>query len=176
MSELDYKADLRIDQSALDIEFLEQADLYMKYSEQLSLARSVSDRAKQNLDVVEAEIAQKIRENPTEYTVGKVSKKPTEAAIKEIIITSPPYTTAHEKYLKARYTVDILSGAVRAMDHRKVALENLVRLLATQYFASPSEPRDLGLEVEKRAKRKRTNEKVRNMSQRGRSMREEEKD
>lgn len=46
------------------------------------------------------------------------------------------------EFKEARYNEDLLEGAVKSMQQRKNALENLVNLNNTNYFASPKEPRD----------------------------------
>jgi hypothetical protein len=49
-----------------------------------------------------------------------------------------------------KYEAEVLQGAVNAVDHRKDALENLVRLHGLQYFAGPKVPRNLSEEREYR--------------------------
>ncbi len=44
MTEFNYEDDLRIDPHALDIEWIEQPNLYMRYAEKLAHAERVSKR------------------------------------------------------------------------------------------------------------------------------------
>lgn len=143
---MNYDSDIRIDESALDVEWLEQPTLMMKYARHAADCRMNLDLVKERVDFVKAELDKHIRENPKEYKMEKL----TESAIQNIIITQKRYMDAEEQLIHARYELDIANAAVRAMDARKDALENLVRLHGQQYFAGPRIPRDLKLETEKR--------------------------
>ena len=63
-----------------------------------------------------------------------------EKSIEAAVTTAPDYQMANQEYIERKYEHDIATGVVRAFDHRKAALENLVRLHANQYFAGPSVP------------------------------------
>lgn len=147
--EFNYEDDLRIDPNALDVEWLEQPMLFMRYAEELAYARRSMDRKKEKLDVVRAEVDNMVRKNPNEFF--EPDTKVTNSAIDAIVVTDELYKEANDELIEARLEVDLLTGAVRAMDQRKNALENLVRLLGQSYFAAPKEPRDLGVEMNKRA-------------------------
>jgi len=146
---MNYEQDIRIDETALDVEWLEQPRLMMKYARHAADCRMNLDLAKERVDFVKAELDKHIRENPKYYKMEKV----TESAIQNIIITQEKYMDAEEKLIHARYDLDIANAAVRALDARKEALENLVRLYGLQYFAGPRVLRDLRTEVENREKR-----------------------
>ena len=135
--EYDYEEDLAVNVNALDIEWLDQPRLFMKWSKLSAEARKKADDAKSNLDVVRAEQDDQIR---TSYG-GE--KKPTEAAITNMVIMSSAFRKATRKYHKARFNVVVLDGAVKSFEQRKTSLENLVRLQGQQYFAGPSAPREL---------------------------------
>jgi len=146
---MDYEQDLTIDDSALDIEWLEQPRLMMKYIRYASQTSRDLDKAKENLDIVKAEMDLKIRSNPEKYGLEKI----TEAAIQNTILTSKQYQEVNQTMLDARYEAEMAKGAVRAMEQRKDALENLVRLHGQQYFAGPKVPRDLTWERQERQKK-----------------------
>ena len=150
--EFDYATEIKIDPNALDVEWLEQPQLFMKYAEAAVNARTVMDRAKENLDVCRAELDLEVR--------SKFEKKPTESQIANTIITEDRYKEENMKYIEAKHEYDILSAAVRAFDQKKSALENLVRLQGQQYFAGPQEPRDLGMEWDSRVKQKAARDKI----------------
>ncbi len=164
--ELDYEADRSIDHNALDIEWVEQANHYGRYAEQLAHAKLAADSAKENLDIVDTDIIAEIRKDPEKH--GLDPKKVTETAMKGLAKLDKRHTEAFEKELKAKHDVDVLAGAVKAFDHKKAALENLVKLMAAQYFASPSEPRDLDEEVVRKMKQERRNKDIRKVSTRTR--------
>ena len=135
----DYSNDVRIDTEQLDLEWVKQPQLYHKYLEEAIFARDARDRAKQRRDVVAAEVGKDIRANPSKYGLDKA----TETAITTLIPTAPAYKEAIETYSQACLEADLVQAAVSAIEMRKSALENLVRLHATSYFAGPTEPRDL---------------------------------
>ena len=136
---MNYEEDIRIDESALDVEWLNQPGLFMKYSRHLAETRKILDETKQKLDVTRAEVDKAIRKNPEACGIIKV----TEGSIQSAIITNSDYTEAYQEYLNSKYETDMAQGAVNAFNQRKDALENLVRLNGQQYFAGPRVPRDL---------------------------------
>ena len=146
---MNYEQDIQIDESSLDVEWLGQATLMMKYTKNSAMAFSDLDQTKEALDIVRAGIDLKIRNHPEEFGLEKT----TEAAIQNTILLDKKYQEVNKVYLDARYEFEMAKGAVRAFEQRKDALENLVRLHGQQYFAGPKVPRDLAWEVEERQKR-----------------------
>jgi hypothetical protein len=145
---MNYENDIRIDESSLDVEWLDQASLMMRYARHSAEARKLMDEAKQDMDVIRAEIDKEIRENPEHFGIDKV----TEGSIQSTILTEKRYKIKVQAYLDAKYEADMAQGAVRAFDARKDALENLVRLNGQQYFAGPKIPRDLSWERQEKQK------------------------
>lgn len=146
--DFDYQSELRIDCDNLDVEFLLQSQLFMKYAEACADARFVMDKAKEVLDIVKAEIDADIRSNPGKYDIG--DKKITETFVSGLVLRQERYHETAMRYIEARHEYEILSAAVEAFQQRKSALENLVRLHGQSYFAGPSEPRNLPMEYVKR--------------------------
>lgn len=157
---LNYEQDTRIDPDALDVEWLRQADLMFKYAKHAADCKKEVDDAKERLDVEKARIELNIRTDPESFGLPKV----TEAGIQSAVLLTKEYKAAVQAYNEAKYEYEISVAAVRAMDQRKTALENLVKLLGVSYFAGPKAPRDLQNEYfEKdleRAGRKEVNSKV----------------
>jgi hypothetical protein len=143
--ESQFEEDLYIDPTALDVEWLNQPNTFLKYTEKLAWASRELDRHKQRLDVIQARVDTEVRGKYTD-------KKPTETAIHNEVIQNELVLHEMEEILHQKYEVDLLTGAVRAFDQRKTALENLVRLQGQNYFAVPKEPRNLGAEYEKKLK------------------------
>ena len=139
---MDYAKDISINPDALDVEWLRQPELFLEVSQEAAAARKAMDAAKENVDVVKADIDKEIRAKPYE-------KKPTEAQIASEVLLHTAVGDAMAQYNKCRYEYDLLTAAVRAFDQRKAALENLVRLLGQEYFAGPAAPRNLGAEMAK---------------------------
>ena len=153
---MNYEKDIRIDESALDVEWLGQASLMLKYSRILAMSRKRADHAKINADVIKAELDKKIRAVPENYDLSKI----TEVAISNIILTSEEYKEAQTEIIEALYEVNMAQSAVRAIEQRKDALENLVKLYGQQYFAGPKIPRDISKEWEAREKQNQSNTQV----------------
>jgi len=153
---MNYERDIKIDELALDVEWLEQPRLMLKYSRHAVETRKTLDKAKLNLDVARARLDKKIRANPGEYGLAKV----VEAAVQNAILDAPEYLEAHEKYLNAKYEAEMARVVVQSIEQRKEALENLVRLHGLQYFAGPRVPRDLSKEVQQRHQQKQVDGRV----------------
>ncbi len=159
MLNLNYEEDIRIDETALDVEWLRQADLMYRYAKHQAETRKEMDEAKERLDVVRAKVEMEIRNNPEAYGLSKV----TEGAIQSTVILQPEYQQASQAYNDVKYENDVAIAAVRAIDQKKTALENLVKLLGASYFAGPVAPRDLSQEWKERireAERRETNKNV----------------
>lgn len=140
---MNFEEDVRIDESALDIEWLRQPELMGKYCRHAAHAKALMDKHKDRLDVVEAEIDRDIRENPESYGLSKL----TETLIKSTILQTEKRQLAAQAYIDHKYEYDMAQAAVRAIDQKKSALENLVKLHGMSYFAGPAVPRDLSAEV-----------------------------
>lgn len=153
---MNYEQDVRIDPDALDLEWLEQSALMMKYTKHAAVTRDLMDKAKEKLDFVKAELDLDIRNNPSAYNLPKI----TEGAIASAISLNEKYQKAVEDYNEARFENEVAQGAVRSIDQKKTALENLVRLFQASYFAGPSVPRDLTEEYLKQENQKQANRGV----------------
>jgi len=144
--ELNYEQDVNIDETALDLEWKMQPMLMMKYCVHMAHVKKALDLAIEKLDVLKAKLDKEIRLNPEKYGLAKV----TETALENTILLQPEYEEANKEYIEAKYEYEIAQAAVRAMDQKKSALENLVKLLGMSYFAGPTTPRDLSKEWELR--------------------------
>jgi len=139
MDKLNYGADVCIDSDSLDVEWLDQPSLMLKYARHEADMLNEYDRAKENLETIKAELDQDIRSNQEKYGIDKITDKVVENTIPLI----DEYKEANRTFLKAKHEYNIAKAAVKAIDQRKDSLENLVRLHGQQYFAGPKVPRDL---------------------------------
>jgi len=153
---MNYEEDITIDPDGLDVEWLRQATLMMRYAQLSAKARRTLDLAKERLELVKAQLDSEIRTNPEKYGLTKV----TEGAVASTIITHDKYKDASDALIEAQFQVNITFGVVKAIDGKKEALENLVKLNGQQYFAGPKSPRDLSLEAQKAERQKDANAKV----------------
>lgn len=134
-----YEVDIRIDESQLDVEWLEQPGLTFKYSKMVANLESAMNASKEALDLVRAELDVSIRKKPAEYGLEKV----TEEALRNTILLQEDFQEAQQELQDATYEYKIARAALDAITVRKSALENLVRLHGSNYFAGPSIPHDL---------------------------------
>lgn len=155
-SEINYDQDVSIDQDALDIEWLDQPKLMMKYTKHEADCKRDLQKAKTDLDLIEADLDKEIRNDPDSFGLSKI----TETAISNAVKSHAKYKKAQKAVHKCQYKVDIAIAAVRSIYGKKEALENLVRLHAQQYFAGPRTPRNLTKEWEQKQKQIRSNKKI----------------
>ena len=132
---MDFEKDMQIDQGRLDEEWLNQPGLFMRYAKLAAQAKARLDRAKENVKIIRSECIKDAKER---------LEKPTAQLIEADYRTRTKYIRAKEEAIDAEYSYNILDSAVFALQQRKMALENLVRLLGQEYFAAPSEPKTVG--------------------------------
>jgi hypothetical protein len=135
-----WEQDILIDPDRLDAEWLRQPKLFSHYGQLHAKAKAAADRAKESLDLARAEVDAMIRKAPEKFGLGE---KLTEAACSATILRHPTYRAALDLFHSTREAEGIAFAAIRALDHKKDALENLVRLHASEYFAGPSVPHNL---------------------------------
>ncbi len=147
---MNYEKDTNIDPSQLDVEWLEQSRLTLMYTKHQAGTQRDEETAKEKLEFVSAKMDKKIRKNPEKFEIDKI----TESVIRNTILLSHEYEQANTEYIDIRFENNVAKGAVRAMDTKKVSLENLVKLNGQQYFAGPRSPRDISQEWEKHEQQK----------------------
>lgn len=141
---MNYDEDLTIDPNALDIEWLKQPRLYMRYAEQLANAKDRAARQSDRLDIVKAE-ADATHRARLISSGDKITVDMVRAAVQQ----DPIVKKETDLLLTAEHEVGILAAAVKAFDQRKDALESMVRLHGQMYFAGPKVPRELSSEAGK---------------------------
>jgi len=158
LEEDELDADTTLHPNELDIAWLEQSRITKKYGKLVAYLEALKEYRDERMKVVWAEMDKKIRNNPAAFGISKL----TEGALAAAIRTAPEYKKAHQAYLDALYEYKMCrEGAVKAVDHRKTALENLVKLHGQQYFAGPNVPRDLDSEWQAKRRDESANRKVR---------------
>jgi len=146
---ISYEHDIAIDETILDVEFLEQPRLFLKYAQHAERSRRDLDWAKERLDIKHAELDRDIRSDPAHFGIAKI----TEGAVQGAITINSDYQKLSSDYINAKYEAGMAAAAVRAFDQRKTSLENLVRLHGQQYFSGPRVPHDLTEERQRRQDR-----------------------
>lgn len=127
---------LEIDEHNLEKEWAEHSQIYYRFALELADAKTKLDEAKAQLDLVKAELDTQIRADPEKYNIERIS----EAAINNAILQQPIYKLEHKAYLKANEAVRVLEAMTRALEHRKRALQSMVELYLSNYYAEPRLP------------------------------------
>lgn len=127
-----------IDPHRLDDEWTSQPDKMKDAGDLLADANDRADRMKGKLEVTKAEVELRVRQK---WNLFGFDKQPTEAAVAATVLTTKAYRIALSRYNKARHRAGLLKSLVAAVEQRKSALENLVKLFLADYYSDPKAPR-----------------------------------
>lgn len=127
--------DLAINQHRLDKEWLEQPQLYMKYAMASAYFNKEAAKCADEVKVVQANLEADAAEDP-DACLGR-GVKPTIDRCKNYALMHPEMEQARHDYIQAKYKADMALSAVFAMNQRKDALEQLVRLQGMELNSSP---------------------------------------
>ena len=145
---LDYEKDTHIDATALDVEWLEQAELARKYGKHIAGLRRNVRRLEEKKKTIRSELILQVNNDP-QALIGKA--KPNANDIEAYYRTESVYKEAVEELNDAYEELEHGENAKNEIAFtRKKALENLVILHGQMYFAGPAVPRNLSKEIEKR--------------------------
>lgn len=136
---MSFKDDIQIDEHALMWECARQPMLFHQYAIMLADAQVERAKAKDELDLVKAQLDESIRADPGKYGLS-TDKKPTEAAIAAQVIQEEDYKTANDAYIEAEHEVNKMWAAKDALAQKKSMLESMVRLHLADWNADPSLP------------------------------------
>ena len=131
---LDYTKDIRINEHDLESEWIHQPSLMMSYNNLYAIAIFERDELKVKLEYTAAQLDSEIRRN---YGNFGFDSKPTEAAIKNTVISHKKYVNVMKKTLIAAKQANLMAGVRTSFEHRKKALENLVTLQVTGFYSEP---------------------------------------
>ena len=134
------KSILVIDPDRLDEECDKHADLYFDFSIALAEAKEELERVESNGNLVAADIDRDIRRTPEIYGMETIR----EAAVKAAILRHEKYKKAQSLIVTAKREVNILTAAVKALEHKKSMLGHRVSLFIAGYFARPKAVNDVG--------------------------------
>lgn len=153
---MNYKEDIKIDETMLDVECLDQPKIMLRWTEEQAELQREEELAKERLDLLKAELDKDIRSDPDKYEMDKV----TEGAINNTIILNPEVKAATQTYINARFENNVAKGVVKSMDQRKQMLEGLIRLHGQQYFAGPKVLNELSFKLKEKEESKKITRKV----------------
>lgn len=134
-----------IDSNRLDQEWLSQPRRYFQEAKALADARAEWERAKATRDVVAAEIDRDIRSDPTAFGLEKI----TEAVVERTTLLQSRHKSAIESVIDAKHKTDIRQAVVDALDQKKSALENAVKLQLANYYSEPKAPEEAKEKIKK---------------------------
>lgn len=129
-----YKEDVIVNINELDVELLRQASLFQYWGRQEAQALYEKDQVEETLSKCKARVELDIRKDPEKY--GYMNKL-TEGAVSCLLVGQQEVMDATEASLKSRYKARILGIAVKSFEHKKKALEKLVELYISGYWATP---------------------------------------
>lgn len=156
---MNYEQDAYIDETALDVEWLEQAELAIKYGKHWAMCKKKYTHAEEKIKLVRADLVKQANEDPDKHLGDGV--KPTAVNVESYYRSHPDHKKAKQEWIELGYELNVAEVARNEISYaRKSALENLVRLHAQQYFAGPSVPRKL--EQERQAVQRTRNKKMGN--------------
>lgn len=136
----DYYKDSTVDPNNFEEQCMEQGSIFMYYGEAHADAIELRDKGKQRVELVTAELDDAIR---TTWTKKYKDLKMTEAGIKSKILQDPLYKKTLYHLNKATHDVNVLASAMKAMEHKKKSLENLVSLKIGGFFSEPRIKKEL---------------------------------
>jgi hypothetical protein len=124
---------LKIDEYRLDEEWVGQPRMYFEWARKHAAAVLRLDKAKSNLELTKADVDASVRATPSAYGITKITEKGVEAAV----VATKDHQDAVNEVSQAKHDAAVVKAAVEALDQRKAALENLVRLHGQSYYANP---------------------------------------
>ena len=143
---MDYENDVKIDENALDIEWLDQTRLALSYGRFLVNLKKRLKAVETRKKVKRSELILEVNKNPNLVEKSRPNKEDIEAYYR----THPDYRIIEDEYNELLSDVEFAEIAKNEICFtRKMALENLVVLHGQQYFAGPRVPRNIGEEWQK---------------------------
>ncbi len=127
----DFQKDLSINKYKLDEECLSHSSRYAYYAEACAVAKTEVSRAKDRLDLTEAEQREAIR-----IRMEKDGIKPTIPMLDSATIRDEKVVKAKAELREAEEVYNRLQVAVNAMDARRSELDNLVKLYVAGYYST----------------------------------------
>ena len=124
------RAKLKIGRDSLDDNAIEQSEYYLEACEAHVLAVSQRDAAKENLAVVDARCAQRLR-----MEWNKNGEKFNETMVGDAVQCDPEHTKAFEHHAHMVKRAAILGGIKESFDQRQKMLRELSTLFVAGYFS-----------------------------------------
>jgi len=117
--------DLKIDQSSIDEEWKKFPVIFFKWSQRYIECKNIANEALIQLNFIEGFVGHDVRCDRNKY---KLPCGPTETAVKNIVVLDKNYNEAKLNYENIMVRVELLSSALKALEHKISTLENLSHL------------------------------------------------
>jgi uncharacterized protein YecT (DUF1311 family) len=127
------KQELKIDKSCLDDEVIRQPVLFYTVSEQLTEAVAERDAAKEEMNVVDAELNAHYRTK-----LAKTASRVTDNLVTSHVQTDKRHEKAFMVWIEAKTKADKLQALKEAFQQRSYMLRDLVSLYSTNYYENAS--------------------------------------
>lgn len=128
------EAILDINLDVLEIEAARQPKLIYKFSKVLAKKKTELNNLQKDIDLTHAQLTKIVRKKPGKFGL---TEKPTESAIKSIILTISKYTDKLTLQNEIQYEIDILKGVLNGLEHKKRMIEVEVTLHGQNYYSTP---------------------------------------
>jgi hypothetical protein len=135
MTDLNYKADLEIDELDLVYDWLVQATLYGQWAELWADAAFRVDKLTERRKVKRAQIYSDVKLNPSKYE-WREDKSPTEGFIDAQIRQNAEFRKITKDLILARKDMNLLQGAKESFYHKRKSLESLSRMTPPEHPVS----------------------------------------
>ena len=132
--EFDFDNDVAIDLDDLHMEWATHAQVRRKYSDEVSHLERVAKKAHEKVKVTRSRLIREAKEN-------KELKLTSDALREGYYREHKDHKKDKDDQIDAEYELAMAWNALKAMDDRKPALENEVKLWTRNYFATPREER-----------------------------------
>lgn len=153
---MNYEKDIHIDETALDVEWLEQAELAVKYGKYWARCKDRVTRAEENIKLIRSELIAEANDEPVKCCN---KERPNAADIEAYYRRDKRHIEAKDEWMEALNELNIAEVVKNEISFtRKAALENLVILHGQNYFAGPSMLRNLQGEREKKQEKRKQND------------------
>lgn len=155
---LNYEKDVQINLDALDIESVRYSHTFWLYCEEERKIGLEVQNKQQYYDYIKAENELELKRNPAIYCKKHEIKLPeknlTEQTAKSVLLITQfkkgtNLNKAYNEFCIVKDKQNTIQNAIKALERKKTGIENLIKLLGQQYFASPRTPRDLRKELNK---------------------------
>lgn len=145
--EINFERDMKIDEQALDVEWLKQTELAHLYNQHYAQCCKDLQIAQEEVKTIRSSLIRKANAFP-EKCCGK--PKPTDGDKEAYYRNHKKYKSLKQKAIDLEYEQNMAYLGKSEINYtRKAALEQLVVLLGQNYFAGPRAPRNLTKERKK---------------------------